>query len=92
MIERFGQNFTGASGSTAGGIEKEEPEQSEIYTYWVHPCGSESRPGYGVRVEYGPPQGCPADCTYGSVAGYVPLDRSEFVPVSSSDAPCQRQE
>jgi hypothetical protein len=92
MIERFGQNFSRAAGSAASGTEMKDQEQSEIYTYWVHPCGSEGRPGYGVRVEYGPPQGCPTDCIYGSVTGYVPPDRSEFVPVSSSDAPCQRQE
>jgi hypothetical protein len=92
MIESYGQNFGRASGSTADGTEMEDPEQSEIHAYWVHPCGSEGRPGYGVRVEYGPPQGCPTDCTYGSVSGYVPPDKSEFVPVSGSQAPCQMQE
>jgi hypothetical protein len=92
MIESYGQNFAGSTGAAADGTEMEDLEQGEIYAYWVHPCGPEGRPGYGVRVEYGPPHGCPTDCTYGSIAGYVPLDKSEFVPVSSSEAPCQMQE
>jgi hypothetical protein len=92
MIESYGQNFAGSTGPTTGGTGIEEIEQSEIYAYWVHPCGPEGRPGYGVRVEYGPPQGCPTDCIYGSIAGYVPPDKSEFVPAPGSEAPCQMQE
>jgi hypothetical protein len=92
MIESYGQNFATSTRTIADGTEMEDLEQGEIYAYWVHPCGPEARPGYGVRVEYGPPYGCPTDCTYGSIAGYVPSDKSEFVPVSSSEAPCQMQE
>jgi hypothetical protein len=92
MIESYGQNFAGSTEPTAAGTEIGDRGQSEIHAYWVHPCGPEGRPGYGVKVEYGPPQGCPTDCTYGSVAGYVPPDRSGFVPVSGSQAPCQIQE
>jgi hypothetical protein len=92
MIESYGQNFAGSTGPAVDGTEMEDLRQGEIDAYWVHPCWPEGRPGYGVRVEYGPPQGCPTDCTYGSVAGYVPPDKSEFVPVSSSEAPCQMQE